>query len=98
GGVVGALTQHAALPDLIDGRFFPLPVAACRDVFAPPLRIGRMSDDDSDDEGGLGDTIRAVTPLTKPHRNTEMDVIGWVIFLFLVVLALPLLPVIVVGW
>jgi len=57
-----------------------------------------MSDDDSDDEGGLGDTIRAVTPLTKPHRNTEMDVIGWVIFLFLVVLALPLLPVIVVGW
>ena len=57
-----------------------------------------MSDDDSDDEGGLADTIRTVTPLTKPHRTPEMDVIGWVIFLFLVVLALPLLPVIVVGW
>jgi hypothetical protein len=58
-----------------------------------------MSQDDTDDDEETGwDGPGMVTPLADMRRNGEMNAIGWVIFLGILVIALPLLPVIVVGW
>ncbi|WP_160134313.1 DUF7535 family protein [Halococcus salsus] len=50
--------------------------------------------DAAEDDSG----IRTVTPLSRPHGNTEMDVIGWGIFVLLFVVALPVIPLFVVYW
>jgi hypothetical protein len=52
------------------------------------------SDDAAEDDTG----IRTVTPLSRPHRNTEMDAIGWGIFIVMLVVALPVLPLFAVYW
>lgn len=58
-----------------------------------------MSQNDSDDEpNGLPERLRTVTPLSGMHRNVEMDTIGWAIFVGILILALPLLPILIVGW
>jgi hypothetical protein len=58
-----------------------------------------MSQNDSDDDpSGLTERLRTVTPPSAMHRNVEMDAIGWVIFLGMLVVALPLLPILVVVW
>lgn len=49
----------------------------------------------ANDDGGL---ISTVTPLSDEHPNQEMDVIGWLVFLGMVVVLLPLLPVILLLW
>lgn len=47
----------------------------------------------SANEDGVG-ALRTVTPLTGTGENAQMNAIGWVIFLLLAVVLLPLLPVI----
>lgn len=47
----------------------------------------------SANEDGVG-ALRTVTPLTGPGEDAQMNAIGWVMFLLLVVVLLPLLPVI----
>ena len=42
--------------------------------------------------------IRSVTPLAGTHTNEQMDAIGWLVFLGMVIVLLPLLPVLIVVW
>ena len=41
---------------------------------------------------------RTVTPAPRGHPDAEMDAIGWSIFLGVVILFLPLLPLLVIGF
>jgi len=45
------------------------------------------------DPGILESAYRTVTPGYKSHRDTGMDLIGWVIFLGILTLLFPLLPI-----
>lgn len=45
-----------------------------------------------------GSVLRTVTPLTGPGEDVQMNAIGWLIALLLVVVLLPLLPVILGLW
>jgi len=51
-----------------------------------------------DDPGAVTKALRTVTPGAKGHQDISMDTIGWVIFLGLLVVLVPLLPFLVVGW
>jgi hypothetical protein len=42
--------------------------------------------------------VRSVTPPYRGHPDREMDVIGWGMFLALLLLLLPFLPLIAVVW
>lgn len=42
--------------------------------------------------------LRTATPPYSGRRDTEMDVIGWGLFLALLVLLVPLLPVMIAVW
>ncbi|MFC7026693.1 hypothetical protein ACFQH8_02570 [Halomicroarcula sp. GCM10025710] len=57
-----------------------------------------MAESDDASDSILPEPIRSVTPLTGPHPDAEMDVIGWGIFLGLMLLLVPLLPFIIVVW
>ncbi|WP_459193673.1 DUF7535 family protein [Halosimplex sp. J119] len=58
-----------------------------------------MSDaSESDDPGAAKKLLRTVTPGTGPRPDAEMDSIGWALFLGLVILLVPLLPFLIVGW
>jgi hypothetical protein len=57
-----------------------------------------MAESDDASDSILPEPIRSVTPLTGPHPDAGMDVIGWGIFLGLVLLLVPLLPFIIVVW
>ena len=56
-----------------------------------------MNRSQGDDPGAVEKVLRTVTPGSKGHRDTSMDTIGWVILLVVVVL-LPLIPIVLVGW
>ncbi|MWG34878.1 DUF7535 family protein [Halomarina oriensis] len=53
---------------------------------------------ESDDPGVLREAIRSVTPASGGRPNMEMDVLGWGVFLGMVVLLVPLLPFILIVW
>lgn len=53
---------------------------------------------ESDDQNGLTGTLKTVTPEYFGRPDMEMDVIGWSLFLGLVVLLVPLLPFILIVW
>jgi hypothetical protein len=53
---------------------------------------------ESDDPSALREAIRTVTPATGARPDAEMDVVGWGLFLGLVILIVPLLPFIVIVW
>ncbi|ATW88678.1 hypothetical protein halTADL_1926 [Halohasta litchfieldiae] len=57
-----------------------------------------MSNEQSD-PGVLESAYRTVTPGYKSHDDTGMDLIGWVVFLGVMTLLFPLIPVflLVVG-
>ncbi|WP_262179544.1 DUF7535 family protein [Haloarcula laminariae] len=57
-----------------------------------------MSDADNADGSRLPEPLRTVTPPSGTHPDAQMDAIGWVILLGLLVLLLPVLPVLVVVW
>ncbi|WP_424002126.1 DUF7535 family protein [Haloarcula salina] len=56
------------------------------------------ADDDTQDRSLLPEALRTVTPGSRPHRDEEMDVFGWGMFLGLLVLLFPLLPFLVIVW
>ncbi|PSP95835.1 hypothetical protein BRC91_00625 [Halobacteriales archaeon QS_4_62_28] len=41
---------------------------------------------------------RTVTPPSDEHDDSQMNVVGWIIFGLLAILLLPLLPVIALIW
>jgi hypothetical protein len=53
-----------------------------------------MSADDSEERG----LLRTVTPSYLGRPDREMDVIGWGVFFGLVIILVPLLPFLVIGW
>ena len=53
---------------------------------------------DEQDPGLLTRTYRTVSPRYRSHDDPEMSTIGWTMFLLLVVLFVPLLPVVVLVW
>ena len=57
-----------------------------------------MSRSQGDDPGAVEKVLRTVTPGSEGHRDTSMDTIGWVILLGVVVVLLPLIPIVLVGW
>ncbi|MFC7018248.1 MULTISPECIES: DUF7535 family protein [Haloarcula] len=57
-----------------------------------------MAENEPSNDSILPEPIRSVTPLTGTRPNQSMDVIGWGIFLGLVLLLVPLLPFIIVVW
>mgnify|MGYP006287578265 FL=1 len=57
-----------------------------------------MSETDDASDSLLPEPLRTVTPPSRTHPDASMDVIGWLIFLGMVVLILPVLPFIVVVW
>jgi hypothetical protein len=42
--------------------------------------------------------LRTVTPGSRPRRDVEMDSIGWMLFLGMVILLVPLLPFFLIVW
>lgn len=42
--------------------------------------------------------LRTVTPGSKGRPDAEMDSLGWMLFLGLGILLVPMLPVLIVGW
>ena len=52
----------------------------------------------SDDPGTLTKVYRTVTPGYRGRDDTEMNTIGWALFLGVVILLVPLLPFLVVLW
>ncbi len=57
-----------------------------------------MSDGDDTDDSRLPEPLRTVTPPSGTHPDAQMDVIGWLIFLGLLILLLPVLPLLLVVW
>ncbi|WP_121821155.1 DUF7535 family protein [Halostella salina] len=54
---------------------------------------------DSDDDPALPrKVLRTATPPYAGHEDREMNVIGWSVFLGMVVLLVPLLPFILILW
>lgn len=53
---------------------------------------------ESTSDSTLVEVIRTVTPGYGGRENTEMNAIGWGIFLALVVLMVPFLPFIAIVW
>lgn len=62
-------------------------------IFAAVVYYG-MSESETESERPL----RTVTPEYFGRPDREMDVIGWMLFLTLVVVIVPLLPFIVIVW
>ena len=57
-----------------------------------------MSDSDESNGSALPEPLRTVTPPSRTHPNESMDVIGWAMFVGLVVVLTPLIPIIAVIW
>ena len=53
---------------------------------------------DAEDPSLPKKALRTVTPGTRGHKNTGMDVIGWSVFVGMLVLLVPLLPFILIVW
>ena len=65
-------------------------------------RVGAGMSDElepaSDDPGLATRAYRTVTPIPRGRENSEMNAIGWGMFLGLLLLIVPLLPFIVIVW
>jgi len=57
-----------------------------------------MNDADDGDDSRLPEPLRTVTPPSRTHPDAEMDVIGWLIFIGLLVILTPLIPILAVVW
>lgn len=51
-----------------------------------------------DDAGVLRSAYRSVSPRYESHGDIAMDSIGWAVFLGILVLLVPLLPLLFVVW
>lgn len=54
--------------------------------------------DTGDEQRGLPDQLRTVTTDIGMHPHGEMNLIGGLIGVVLLILVLPLVPVVVLGW
>jgi hypothetical protein len=54
--------------------------------------------EDGDETTALPEALRTATPPYIGRPNTEMNLIGWVIFVGIGILLLPILPVLAVYW
>ena len=54
--------------------------------------------DAADDAGPLTEVYRTVTPGYTSHSDDEMNVVGWAVFLGLLLILFPLLPFVAVIW
>ncbi|MEF8827124.1 MAG: hypothetical protein V5A34_06895 [Halapricum sp.] len=59
-----------------------------------------MSEDESEpsEDSTVVEVLRTVTPGYSSRENTEMNVVGWSVFLGLVILLVPFLPLLIVVW
>ena len=57
-----------------------------------------MSESNESNDSALPEPLRTVTPPSTTHPNESMDVIGWAIFVGLVVVLTPLIPIVAVIW
>ena len=57
-----------------------------------------MSGSEGVDDESTRDGLRTVTPSYLGRPDLEMDVVGWGMFLILLVIVLPLLPFFVLFW
>ena len=57
-----------------------------------------MSTADADDESDVRAALRTVTPLTTEGPDIQMNLFGYLVMLPILLLMLPLLPFIAVGW
>ncbi|MFC6863119.1 hypothetical protein ACFQGE_06545 [Halomicroarcula sp. GCM10025817] len=57
-----------------------------------------MAESDESSDSILPEPLRTVTPPSRTHPDQDMDIIGWGIFLGLLVLLVPLLPFIIIVW
>jgi hypothetical protein len=58
-----------------------------------------VSQNDTDDEqSGSSDRLQMVGSYVGLHSNGQMNVIGMLIFAGLLIVVLPLLPILAVGW
>ena len=57
----------------------------------------RMSESD-ETPGLVTRAYRTVTPAPRGHEDSEMNAIGWGMFLALLLLLVPLLPFVVIVW
>ena len=57
-----------------------------------------MSDSDESNGSALPEPLRTVTPPSRTHPDEGMDVIGWAMFIGLLVVLTPLIPIIAVVW
>jgi hypothetical protein len=55
-------------------------------------------EDEASDVPAPIEALRTVTPSYGPRPDREMDVFGWSVFLGMVLLLLPFLPIIVAVW
>jgi len=53
---------------------------------------------DSDDDSRLPEPLRTVTPPSGTHPDASMNAIGWLVFLGLLVILLPVLPILLLIW
>ena len=67
-------------------------------TFFITARVSDGMSQDADDQSLSRKTLRTVTPPSRMHRDTEMDVIGWSILAGLLIVALALLPMLVIVW
>lgn len=51
-----------------------------------------------DDPNAVTKVLRTVTPGSRPHRDVSMDTFGWVLFLGMIVILVPLIPFLVLTW
>lgn len=52
----------------------------------------------ADEESALPERLRTVTPEYFGRSDREMDAIGWLVFLGILVLLIPLLPYLALIW
>jgi len=57
-----------------------------------------MSESEGADEGQPGEQLRTVTRSYLGRPDLEMDVVGWTMFLLLLVVIVPLLPFFALFW
>lgn len=57
-----------------------------------------MSESDDTNGSALPEPLRTVTPPSGTHPDAGMDAIGWAMFVGLLVVLTPLIPIIAVIW
>jgi hypothetical protein len=82
-------------PTTHDSQFRPGPPVL---IFAPAQRRDISETKETDEQGAARKAIRTVTPEFFGRPDREMDVVGWLLFVGIIVVFVPLLPFILLIW